>query len=275
MKIALVNPGAMGASVGGAAVASGHQVLWSASGRSKATWKRAEAAGLTPVNSLVDVCRQADLMLSICPPAAADEVVDLAMAAGFSGLYCEANAIAPERSRRIARRLSERGIDCVDGGIVGGPVGEQGPDTCLYLCGPEAGKIAACFSGSPLKTAVLSDRIGSASALKMAFAAYTKGSIALLYAILAMAEAEEVREPLEQCWGEKFTVQTHQRLCSNAAKAWRFAGEMEEIASTFAGSGQPSGFHLAAAEVFRRLADFKDVPAADISHLLSAMRDRT
>ncbi|MCK7519679.1 MAG: DUF1932 domain-containing protein [Ignavibacteriales bacterium] len=45
------------------------------------------------------------------------------------------------------------------------------------------------------------------------------------------------------------------------AKAWRFEGEMHEIASTFEGAGLPDGFHEAAAEIYHRMAGFKDSPA--------------
>jgi hypothetical protein len=38
---------------------------------------------------------------------------------------------------------------------------------------------------------------------------------------------------------------------SAAAKGWRWSGEMEEIADTFAAAGEPDGFHRAAAEVYR------------------------
>ena len=43
-----------------------------------------------------------------------------------------------------------------------------------------------------------------------------------------------------------------------ARKAWRWISEMEEIAASFAAAGLPDGFHLAAADVYRRLENFKD-----------------
>jgi hypothetical protein len=118
--------------------------------------------------------------------------------------------------------------------------------------------VAACFNGSPLQARVISDRIGAASALKMGYAAYTKGTTALLTAILGLVEKEGVRADLAQQWGENFTNQSVRRVCSNTAKAWRFVGEMQEIAATFRGAGLPGGFHQAAAEVFERLEAFKD-----------------
>ena len=92
----------------------------------------------------------------------------------------------------------------------------------------------------------------------MGYAAFTKGSTALLTAILGMVEREGVRADLARQWGEAFTAETVKRVRDNTAKAWRFEGEMHEIAATFEAAGLPGGFHRAAAEVFRRLADFKD-----------------
>jgi hypothetical protein len=123
---------------------------------------------------------------------------------------------------------------------------------------------------------VISERIGAASAVKMGYAAYTKGTTALLTAILGMVEKEGVREELAQQWGDSFTEQTVRRVCANTAKAWRFVGEMHEIAATFREAGLPGGFHDAAAEVFERLAAFKDQtePPAIESVLEVLLRDR-
>ena len=72
--------------------------------------------------------------------------------------------------------------------------------------------------------------------------------------------AEARLADLARQWGDTFTNQTVRRVCSNTAKAWRFVGEMHEIAATFRGAGLPGGFHEAAAEVYERLAAFKDHP---------------
>jgi hypothetical protein len=145
----------------------------------------------------------------------------------------------------------------------------------LYLSGPRAKEVADCFVGSPLQSSVISDRIGAASALKMGYAAYTKGTTALLTAILGMVEKEGVRAELAGQWGDAFTDQAVRRVCANTAKAWRFVGEMQEIAATFKGAGLPSGFHEAAADVFERLEEFKDrtEPPAIESVLKTLLRD--
>ena len=107
--------------------------------------------------------------------------------------------------------------------------------------------------------------------MKMVSPAYTKGTTALLAAILGVAEKEGVRNILESQWGQAFTEQTHQRITGNAAKAWRFEGEMREIAATFENAGLPGGFHSAAAEVFEKLSQFKNEPTADIVELMKAL----
>jgi 3-hydroxyisobutyrate dehydrogenase-like beta-hydroxyacid dehydrogenase len=178
----------------------------------------------------------------------------------YRGLYIDANAIAPQRAERIGRAMTDAGVSFVDGGVIGGPAWQPGR-TWLYLAGEEADRVASCFSVGPLETAVIGRAVGKASALKMCYAAYTKGTTALLCAILATAETLGVRPELETQWsrgGSEFARQTQDRVRRVTAKAWRFAGEMEEISATLAGAGLPGEFHLGAADVYRRITHFKD-----------------
>lgn len=257
-RIGLLHPGAMGASVGAAATGNGHTVLWASRGRSAATMERAQRGALRDVGTVPEVLAGSDILLSICPPHAAEDVAAEVAEGGFAGLYVDCNAVSPERTRGVQRVVEKGGAAYVDGGIIGGPAWSEDAGTRLYLSGPRAGEVSACFVDSPLVAPVVSERIGAASALKMGYAAFTKGSTALLTAILGMVEKEGVRADLANQWGETFTAQTVKRVRDNTAKAWRFEGEMHEIAATFQAAGLPGGFHLAAAEIFRRLADFKD-----------------
>ena len=185
------------------------------------------------------------------------------------------NAIAPQKVSSIYADMIQAGIEFVDGGIIGGPAWEP-KSTWLYLAGRQAEEVAGCFRQGLLETEVMGTEIGKASALKMSFAAYTKGSTALLCAIMAAAEEMGVREALEKQWarnGSEFADRTQNRLRRVTAKAWRFSGEMEEIATTLDRAGQPDGFHLAAADIYRRLADFKDAEAIpELQDVLRALR---
>lgn len=267
--IGLISPGQMGASLGAAASHSATRVIWAGDGRSKASHTRASDAGLENGGTIDTLVKDSDIILSVCPPHDAEDVARQVKQRAFPGLFVDCNAIAPEKSRQIAERFGYQNF--VDGGIVGGPAWKSESGTRLYLSGDRSKEIAALFNNSPLETTIIPGEIGAASAMKMVFAAYTKGTTALLAAILGVAEKEGVRNVLESQWGQTFTEQTHQRVVANSAKAWRFEGEMQEIAATFENAGLPGGFHAAAAVVFERLAQFKDEPAADIVELLKAL----
>jgi 3-hydroxyisobutyrate dehydrogenase-like beta-hydroxyacid dehydrogenase len=248
VTVGLLHPGEMGAAVGRALRDNGVEVLWASAGRGPATNERAAAAGLVDVGDVEALLGRADVIVSVCPPHAALDVAGAA--GGFAGVYVDANAVSPDTARTIAARVPR----FVDGGIVGPPPREPGT-TRLYLSGPEAATAAGLFSGSALEAIVLSAEPGAASALKMAYAAWTKGSAALLLASLAAAEANGVGGALLAEWRTSIP-EAEDRLGSASrsalTKGWRWVGEMEEIARTFAAAGLPSGFHEAAAEVYRR-----------------------
>lgn len=257
--IGILHPGEMGISISASAIHGGNQVYWSSQGRSDKTRARAEQYSLTEVGSFSQFCRICEIILSVCPPHMAEEIATSVMEAGFKGLYLDANAISPQRAIKMGQMLEANGIQFVDGGIIGGPAWKP-KETWLYLSGEHAQEIASCFSNGPLETKIIGDEIGKASALKMCYAAYTKGTTALLAAILATAESLGVREKLYWQWDVEdagFSEQTNQRVRRVTAKAWRFEGEMNEIAATFREAGLPGEFHQTAAEIYHRMANFK------------------
>jgi 3-hydroxyisobutyrate dehydrogenase-like beta-hydroxyacid dehydrogenase len=273
-NVGILHPGEMGVSVAASAKNSGHSVYWASEGRSPQTRERAQRAGLLDARALATLCATCSVIVSVCPPDSAEETANSVLAHSFAGLYLDANAISPQRAMKIDQAMSEAGATFVDGGIIGGPAWKPS-STWLYLSGKAAHEAAAIFSAGPLETNVIGDAIGKASALKMCFAAYTKGSTALLCAVLAAAEALNVREELAQQWrldGSDFAEQASRRAIQVTAKAWRFAGEMEEIAATLSAADIPDGFHLAAGEIYRRMADFKGSPATpSLEDVLAAL----
>jgi len=252
--VGLLHPGEMGA------------VLWASQGRGPATAERAAAAGLTDVGTVAELTGRAGIIFSVCPPHAALEVAR--SVAGFSGLFVDANAIAPETTRSVAAVLSAGGTGAAgtgatrfaDGGIIGPPP-QPGADpaarngTRLYLAGESAAEVAALFAGTPVGAQVVNGGIGAASAVKVAYAAWTKGSAALLLAARSLAHQERVEGTLLEEWAlsQPELVRRLQHAARSAvAKGWRWEAEMTEIAAAMAAAGLPDGFHLAAAEIFRR-----------------------
>jgi len=262
-RLGVLHPGNMGISVAASGQNSGCEVYWVSEGRSVQTRERAERFGLHDAGSMVNLCQTCSVIVGVCPPHAAEDVAEQVLSHDFVGLYLDANAISPQRAVRIGERMTAAGVTFVDGGIIGGPAWEPG-STWLYLSGRDAEMVVDCFSDGPLETTVIGDAIGKASALKICYAAWTKGSTALLCAILALAEALGVWEELEQQWERNwpgFTEQAVNRTRRVTAKAWRFAGEMKDISSTFSQVGLPGGFHAAAADLYRRIAYFKGAPS--------------
>jgi 3-hydroxyisobutyrate dehydrogenase-like beta-hydroxyacid dehydrogenase len=261
--IGVLHPGEMGAAVGAVLRGAGHDVVWASSGRGDATARRANDAGLDDVVTVAELTRRCDTILSVCPPHAALDVAH--EVAGFGGMFVDANAISPETTRAVGDVITGAGGTFVDGGIVGAPPHAVG-STRLYLSGADAPAVASLFAGTIVAAPVLSDRIGDASAMKMAFAAWTKGASALVLAVRALARETGVEAALLADWEASLPdlpARSLQAARSAAAKGWRWDFEMEEIAATFAAAGLPDGFHRAAAELFRRAPRLDDARADD------------
>jgi len=277
MNIGFLHPGAMGISLAVSAQATGHQAFWVPAGRSKETWERATAHNLSESNTLADLCDISDIIISVCPPHSAVEVARQILACSFKGIFADVNAISPEKTKSIHQLMNSKDVEFVDGGIIGGPAWEA-ESTWLYLAGQKAAEVATCFHGGLLETELMGPEIGRASAIKMSFAAYTKGSTALLCAIMAAADELGVREDLEKQWargGSDFIERTQNRLRRVTAKAWRFSGEMEEIATTLKSAGLPEGFHLAAADIYKRLSSFKNAEnLPELQEVLQALKKK-
>ena len=251
--IGVLHPGEMGAAVGGCLSQRGFEVLWASAGRSPDTAARAAAAGMRDVGSVGEMSGRASVILSVCPPHAARDVAR--SVSGFRGVFVDANAVSPATSREVANVVEAAGAEYVDGGIIGTPPRSPG-DSRLYLSGPRAGEVGDLFAGTALDAQVIGGEIGQASALKMAYAAWTKGTAALILAIRALAHAEGVEQALIAEWQESqptLTARPHAAARSALQKGWRWVAEMEEIAATMATVGLPPGFHQAAADIYTRV----------------------
>jgi len=265
--VGFLHPGAMGAEL--AATCAGER-RWVSSGRSAATVRRAEKAKLTACGSLDELVASCRVIVSVCPPDAAGKVAADVAAAAFDGIYVDANALAPATSRRIGECFDR----FVDGGIVGPPPTAAG-STRLYLSGAEASAVAGLWDNSLLEVRVVEGGAGAASAVKVCFAAWTKGTSALLLAIRALAESEGVTDAIVGEWKTSMPdliPRAEYTASAISPKAWRFAGEMEEIAAAFAAHGLPSGFHAGAAELYRALGEFKDrSPGPSLNEVLELL----
>jgi 3-hydroxyisobutyrate dehydrogenase-like beta-hydroxyacid dehydrogenase len=234
VRAGLLFPGEMGATVGAAVQG---EVLWASEGRSQATRQR--AATFTDVASLDELVRSSDLILSICPPAIAEELARQVFGLGFGGVYVDANAISPERMRRIATL----GPRVVDGSIVA----KTGIN--LYLSGADAPVVASVFGDGDVRAIDLRAELGTASALKMAFGGWNKIGTVMTGHALEIARRYGVTQWLE---AEGVSPESFSRI---ADRAWRWAPEMEEIGDTCVELGLSDEVPRAGAALYRDLGE--------------------
>ena len=260
--VAIPSPGDMGSGVGRELIARGFRVRTCLAGRSERSRRLAEAAGLERADSLDALVASADVVLSILPPAAAegfaDEAADALRRTGARPAFADCNAIAPATARRVAARIAGAGTGAafIDAGIIGAAPGRSGLPTRFYCSGPDTSALEA-LDGPSLSVRRLGDEVGRASAMKMVYAAVTKGTFTLHAAALTAARVHGLSEPFHAELAESLPAELaamHRMVPRLPLDAARWVGEMHEIAETFAAAGLPADFHRGAARVFELLA---------------------
>lgn len=266
--VTVLHPGSMGAALAAQAVGAGHRVLWVSEGRSAATSQRAGNAGLSACGSLEEALRASDVVLSVCPPHAAEEVAVEVARHAFDGLYVDANAISPQRMEHISREVHPASV-VLDGAVIGPPPAD-GRGCRLYLAGDEQGAelVRDLFNGSSAQVRWTGDRIGSASALKASFAGFQKAARTLAAVSYALADTHGVTEHLAaeaESMPSAILADTG-FLPTVAARAWRWGPEMLEVADTLRAAGLPADLAEGAASVMGLWEDDKDrqLPLADV-----------
>lgn len=257
--VGILHPGSMGAAVAACAATNATAVLWCESGRSTTSVERAARFGLTPVATLAELLDRSDIVISLCPPAAAEVLAHDVAGHRFAGVYVEANAINPERTQRIAALLLDATV--VDGGVIGSPpVGGKTPT--LYLSGPAEATacIEALFATTAVQAAVLGTEVGKASALKLSYASFQKTSRVLVALAVGMAREHGVDQELIEVASRRTDsyLSEPQYVAKTATRAWRWGPELEEAADTLAAAGLPPEMLRAAASTLARWNDAKD-----------------
>ncbi len=273
MRVGVLHPGEMGVTVLESLMANGVSATWVKEGRGERTIQR--ASSVPSLDTLEELTDSVETIISVCPPSAALEVALNIFDKGFKGIYVDANAISPLESRKISELF---GAAFVDGGIIGPPAKEAGT-TRIYLSGMRSREVVDLFKVGPLVAIALSEssdpeEITAASALKMAYAGFSKGSSALLLAVNAFARKSGVLEALHKEWeisAPGLVRRSQNTAASISRKAWRFGAEMDFISKSFDEKNLPPEFHQGASALYKALEDFKDQPPAELTTLLEAL----
>ena len=257
--VGLLSPGDMGQAIGGVLKANGLRVLTCLAGRSERTRALAREADIEDTADLEELVTRSDIVLCVLVPAraacVAEEVAAAVRATGAGILYVDCNAISPRTVRGIGETMLAAGARFADVGIIGNP--PRKPGTRFYASGPGANELAA-LSGFGLDVRVIGDEIGQASGLKMCYGALTKGLQALGTELLVAARLMGLEETLraeQQASIPDVLAWLERSLPPMPPKAYRWVGEMEEIASTFADLGLTPNILAGAADMYRFVAE--------------------
>jgi len=252
--IGVMSPGDMGHSVGNILRENGLRVISCLGDRSERTKALAAEAGIEGVPTYADLVQEADLLLSILVPVqavnAAQRVAEALVETGAELAYADCNAIAPQTVRQIGEIITEVGGIFIDGSIIGGPPrGESHPR--LYVSGPDTAPMEV-LNEYGLRVVPLGEEIGLASALKMCYSAWTKGSTALFTELLVAARAMGVLDALRYEFEQSQSAMLlrMQSLPAVPIKSRRFVGEMLEIAKSFGDVGLTPKMLEGAAEMY-------------------------
>jgi 3-hydroxyisobutyrate dehydrogenase-like beta-hydroxyacid dehydrogenase len=251
-SVAVMAPGDMGHAVGALLRRHGVRVITCLDGRSQRTRELAFRVGIENVPDDAALVREADALLSILVPARAEELASriarVLRAQPSDLLYVDCNAIAPQTVRQIAEVVEGAGAHFVDAGIIGPPP-REGTSPRFYASGVHAGEFTQLREHG-LDVRLVGDQPGQASALKMSYAALTKGTCAIMAQLCIAAKRLDVAEALskELAFSQPHHFEWMRRwIPAMVPKAHRWVGEMEEIARTFEAVGlTPRSFEGAA-----------------------------
>ncbi|MBW8270420.1 NAD(P)-dependent oxidoreductase [Caldovatus aquaticus] len=277
LAVTVVAQGAMGAGVAMRLAGNGVEVRTSLAGRSRASAERAAAAGMRAVDdeALVAV----PIVLSIVPPAeaiaTAERFAAICRRTGARPLYADLNAISPETAGRVAAIAEGAGMAFADGGIIGGPPRADGYNPAIYVSGPEAPRLSVLAERGGLDIRVMDGPVGAASALKMSYAGITKGLTAVASAMMLAATRAGAAEALhaELAQSQPQLLAWFGRMVPGMfAKAYRWEGEMEEIADFVGRDRGESAIYAGAARLYARLAADQGGERREIAQLEAFLR---
>jgi 3-hydroxyisobutyrate dehydrogenase-like beta-hydroxyacid dehydrogenase len=255
--VGIMSPGDMGHSIGNTLRAGGLRVITCLSGRSARTAALASEAGIEDSADYETLVREADVVLSVLAPsearALADRLAAAIRATDADVLVADCNAIAPQTVREIGETIVDAGGRFVDGGIIGSPPKPGEMRTRLYVSGEHAVEMMQ-LSEHGMNVRVVGPEIGQASGLKMCYAAITKGLTALATELLVAGQAMGLQAPLrKELQDSQGTLLSwvERQVPTMPPKAYRWVGEMEEIAATFEHLGLTPRILAGAADLYR------------------------
>jgi 3-hydroxyisobutyrate dehydrogenase-like beta-hydroxyacid dehydrogenase len=288
-QIALFYPGAMGRALAEALAPFDHGIISFLAERSARTRDNASAAGVHSAASFQDAVDASDVVVSVVPPSEAIAVAQRYGAALRSGdalgptrlprvarlrpLYVDANSVAPATVCAIEKLVTAAGARVVDGVFLG-PSNPISWRTLLLLSGSDAEAAAELFAPA-VAVKVIGNKVGQASAAKMAMALLTKALVALFLEMACAAAKGGCLDATLMAMRQIYpgTMEFIERtLPTYPRHASRRVVEMQEAQAWLTELGQIGTMTRAATAVLDRFAKAEfDGAAGDFEQLLRSI----
>ena len=277
--IGLLYPGEMGASIASVLRGGGATVVTTLRDRGGRTAERCAEMGIDVLDSLADIARRANVIISLVPPAAAVDVAEsyaaVAQLAPARAIYVDANSISPESAVAISEVVSGKGVRFVDAAINGLAKNLTTGGT-LFVSGSRADDVASLFEGS-IRVRVLGGEVGAASTMKMLLGGLSKGLCGLFLELALVADRRgmlgEMLEATQEIYPGMQAV-VDRMLPTYAEHSVRRASEMRELNAIAQTSGVEPCVIDAIARLHELLAhtNFTTASGADVRSIVRHLR---
>lgn len=184
------------------------------------------------------IAEWAEIIISVTTPKAALGTAEMMTPYLREGqFYADLNSATPSVKQKIYHIFRARKVKFVDGGILAAPI-ETGIKTPIALSGPNALELSEALGNFGMKTIVIGENIGQASAFKSVRSIFTKGLEALSLECLITAELFNLREPIVSSLANLLSQPTEKLfnilITTDAIHARRRAEEMEGVMNLLA-----------------------------------------
>lgn len=277
--------GEAGSTLAGALVAAGEApvLAFDKRGQEPALVARAEAAGVTLVATLEELCRASELVFSTVVSSQALALAEAA-ARHLEGrhTYLDLNSTSPATKQAIGRCIEASGASFVEAAVMAA-VPPRGLGVPMLLCGRQVSALIARLEPLGFNLEDLGPEIGPASATKMLRSVIVKGLEALLLECLLAAEPLGVGRRVLESVGQGYPGLDWNALADNllgrtAQHGARRGHELEEVAATLSELGVEPLLSQAGARRLLQAAEalgerFRDGPPADYATVVAAIRE--
>lgn len=257
-RVGIISAGDMGHAVARELFQRGHTTLTIVENRTDLTKDRASRSNMKVVSGMKQLLDNSDFVFSIMPPDQAYEFAASFVAALKLSrdlpVFVDCNAISPETTLSMNELISGVGGKMIKVGIIGPPPGMNTP-TKFYASGENA-ILIDFIAGGDIQFLNLGSNLIYASAIKICYAALTKGVMALQSSALIAAEllgvGEELQDELKDSQNFHWRL-IEKRVSRLACDAGRWAGEMDQISETYKMLGLTPNLHKGVGDIFRLL----------------------